>query len=241
MPLLIITWFIKCSVPDFVGPFELMINTERVIQLYNGVDRHDNRKFLERMKNLTLLVSNFFRFLNISNCWNITSNHWHVMSKVKDQCDNCFEEQYSLYCPHHRDKSKIRKAEEERAACRGGDGRNGGRGSGLAVDTVAKYKVTKRSGATISGMGIEMIMEIVFKRGSIIGFAIAAVSSVDGMTAIILDFMPLGSVILALLPCLMTMIIGNFHGRLLVSQLALEPLRRSEWSLKTNIVWLFLK
>ena len=32
MPFLIITGFAKFSVPEFVGPFELMLNTERVIQ-----------------------------------------------------------------------------------------------------------------------------------------------------------------------------------------------------------------
>ena len=32
-PLPILTGFIKCSVTEFVGPFELMLNTERVNQL----------------------------------------------------------------------------------------------------------------------------------------------------------------------------------------------------------------
>ena len=70
-------------------------------------------------------------------------------------------------------------------------------------------------------MGIEMIMEMVFKRGEMIGCDIAIVRSVNGMSPIILDFMPLGSVILELLPCLLTMIIENCQGRLLVSQLTL--------------------
>ena len=74
-------------------------------------------------------------------------------------------------------------------------------------------------------MGIEMIMEMVFKRGAIIGCDIAVVRSVDVMKPILLDFIPLGSVILALLPYLLTMIIGKSQGRLFVSQLALEPLR----------------
>ena len=70
-----------------------------------------------------------------------------------------------------------------------------------------------------------MIMEIVFKIGAMIVCDISVVRSVDGITPILLDFMPLGTVILAILPFLLTMIIGNCQVRLLVLQLALEPLR----------------
>ena len=35
-PLLILTGFTKCSVTEFIGTFELMLNTERVIQLDNA-------------------------------------------------------------------------------------------------------------------------------------------------------------------------------------------------------------
>ena len=44
MSMLILTCFTNCSVPEFVGPFGLMLNTGRVIQLDNGVDRHDEMK-----------------------------------------------------------------------------------------------------------------------------------------------------------------------------------------------------
>ena len=44
--------------PEFVGPFELMINTERVIKLENDGDRNDERKCLERAKKLNMLASN---------------------------------------------------------------------------------------------------------------------------------------------------------------------------------------
>ena len=36
-PLLVLTGFTKCSVPEFVGPFKLMLNTERVIQLVDMI------------------------------------------------------------------------------------------------------------------------------------------------------------------------------------------------------------
>ena len=99
---------------------------------------------------------------------------------------------------------------------------------GSAVDAVADAKVTTRSGATIKRMGIEMITKIVFKRGSILGCAITVVRSVDEMTPILLDFMLIGGVILEPFTCLLTIIIGNCHGKLLVSQLELEPLKEAE-------------
>ena len=111
----------------------------------------------------------------------------------------------------------------------------------VAVDAVADSKVTARSGATIRRMGIEIIMVMVSKRGEMIGCAIAVVSSVDGITLILMDFIPLGSVVLAIFLCLLTIIIGNCQGRRLVSQLALGSTRKADRELSPNSVWLFLK
>ena len=110
-----------------------------------------------------------------------------------------------------------------------------------AVYSVADTKVTERSGATIIDMGIKMITEMVFNGEKMLGCAIDAIGIVDEMTPILLDFMPLRGVILALLPCLMTMIIGNFQEIPLVLQLALYPLREAEWALKPKDVRIFLK
>ena len=96
----------------------------------NDGDRHDDRKFLERVKKLILLASKSFHSLNVFNHWNIPSYHGHVMAKVKGSFDNCGREHYSPDCPYPHDESKIKKAEEERAARRGGGGRNGGYGGG---------------------------------------------------------------------------------------------------------------
>ena len=111
----------------------------------------------------------------------------------------------------------------------------------VMVDSVADAKANSGSGATIIGMGIGMIMEMVFKIGAMLACDISVIRSVDGIPPMILDYMPLGSVILALLPCLMTVIIGNCQGILLVSQLALEYLQEAERALKPNAVWIFLK
>ena len=129
-PFLVLAGFTKSSVPEFAGSFELMFNTYRFIQLENDGGRHDNRKFLERVKNLTLLASNSFHSLNISNQLKIPSNHQHGMAKGKGPCDNCCEEHCALYCPHPRNEAKIKKYKEERASCRGGGGRSGERSGG---------------------------------------------------------------------------------------------------------------
>ena len=115
---------------EFVSPFELMLNTERVIQLENDRDRHDETKCIERVKKPTILANKSFHSLNVSNHWNIPYNHQNGMAKVKGPCDNCGGEHYSPDCPYSWDKAKIKKAKEKSADHRGGGGRNGGGGGG---------------------------------------------------------------------------------------------------------------
>ena len=82
-PLIVLTGFTRFSVLKFVGPFVFMLNTESFIQLDNYGDRHDNSKFLKRVKKLTLLASNSFNYLKVYNQWNIQSSHWHGMANGK--------------------------------------------------------------------------------------------------------------------------------------------------------------
>ena len=86
-----------------------------------------------------------------------------------------------------------------------------------------------------------MIMKMVFKIEAMLGCAISFVKSVDGMLPILLDLMLLEIVILALLTCMLTMIIGSCQVILFVLQPELEPLREVEHALKTNVIKLFLK
>ena len=72
------------------------------------------------MKKLTLLASNYFHYLNVSNHWDILCNHWHSMAKGKGPRDNCSGEQYSPDFLNPHDKAKVKKAKEKRAALRGG-------------------------------------------------------------------------------------------------------------------------
>ena len=88
-----------------------------------------------------------------------------------------------------------------------------------ALDKVSYAKVATRNGEMIIQMGIEMIMEMVFKRGAMIRCDISVVKSVDEILPIPMDFMLLGSVILSLSPCHLTMTIGSCHERMLVLQL----------------------
>ena len=98
-----------------------------------------------------------------------------------------------------------------------------------AVDVVEDAKVTTKSGETIRGIVIEIIMDMVFKIVAMLGCSIVVVRSVDGMTPILLYFMPFSSMILALFPCLLAIIICNYQGILLVSHLELEPMRELYW------------
>ena len=82
---------------------------------------------------------------------------------------------------------------------------------------------------------------MVFKRGAMIVCDIAVAKSVDGIIPTTLDFMLLGSVILALSTFQLTMTIGNFQGIIMVLQLSLEPLKEAEQSPLINVVWMFLK
>ena len=92
------------------------------------------------MKKLTFLVINFFHSLNVSNNWKNTSNHWHGMAKGKGPCDNFGGEQYYPNFLHPCDEAKLQKVKEERAACRGGGGRNGGYDGGRGGRRQGEHK-----------------------------------------------------------------------------------------------------
>ena len=81
-----------------------------------------------------------------------------------------------------------------------------------------------------------MIMEMVFKRGAIIGCAIAVIKSVNGILRTLLDFMLLGSVVLALFISQMPITIRIYQERLLMLQMALDPLREADQEFQPNTV-----
>ena len=96
------------------------------------------------------------------------------------------------------------------------------------MGAVSDTKVVTRSEATIIIMVIEVIIEMKFKKGEMLGCAIYIVNSVDAILPKFLDFMLIVSVILAHLPCRMNITIGSCQGILLVLQPSLEPLMELE-------------
>ena len=71
-----LTWF---SMPEFVGPFELMINTEHVRLMESDGETVNYKRTLERLKNISIMANNSFQFLNVSNYWNITSSYKNLL------------------------------------------------------------------------------------------------------------------------------------------------------------------
>ena len=62
----------KCSVPEFTGPFELMINQERVTQMGTAVSLVNNSYVtLKRVLHIIVLENNIYHSLSTSNVWNV--------------------------------------------------------------------------------------------------------------------------------------------------------------------------
>ena len=112
----------------------------------NDGDRHDNRKFLESTNKLTLLASSSFRYLNVSNQYNIPSNYQNSMAKGKGPCDNCGENNMLQIDRILVTRPILRRP--RRSAQLVGEVVN------AAVDAVADAKVATRSGEMITRTGI---------------------------------------------------------------------------------------
>ena len=78
-----LTW---CSVPDFVGPFELILNTERVRHMKSIGTTVIAKSILDREKSITLMAKNYFQSLNVSNTCNILSSHKNLLGPFHN-CD----------------------------------------------------------------------------------------------------------------------------------------------------------
>ena len=108
-----LTW---CSVPEFVVPFELMLNTEFVRQMESGGATVNDKRTLERAKKITLMANNPFHSLNVSNTWKTTRSH----NKRLGTYYNCDTEYHMApKCPLYRNEDTIKRANEAREASRG--------------------------------------------------------------------------------------------------------------------------
>ena len=76
LPLESPTYFLQgmnnCSVSEFTGPFELMLNKERVTQMAMSVSLFNTLSDnLKSVLNILHLANNSYQYLNTSNAWNV--------------------------------------------------------------------------------------------------------------------------------------------------------------------------
>ena len=108
-PKYILQGLTKCSVAEFMGPFELLINQERVNQMSTLVTLgNTTTATLKRIKQILVLANNSYHSLNTSNSWNVPSGH-HAAREFKHppKCFNCGEPHLLPNCKKPRDEGKI--------------------------------------------------------------------------------------------------------------------------------------
>ena len=96
LPLEVPTYFLqgltKCSVPDFTGPFELILNQERINQMGTAVSPINNSSVtLRRVRDIIFLANNINNSLNTSNVWIFSMRkHGHHSSQKPHHTPECF-------------------------------------------------------------------------------------------------------------------------------------------------------
>ena len=90
-PKYILQGLTKFSVAEFMGPFELLLNQERVIKMSMSVTLgNTTTATLKRVKQILVLANNSYHSLNTSNSWNVPIVH-HAAREFKHppKCFNC--------------------------------------------------------------------------------------------------------------------------------------------------------
>lgn len=104
---------IKCTISEFTGPLELMLNTERISQTKEGVSLSgDAEKTLTRVRAILAHARSSFHSLSTSQKWNVANSN-----KRFNPCFNCDGNHGVDKCDKPRDEARIernRKAFEER-------------------------------------------------------------------------------------------------------------------------------
>ena len=75
IPVHVLIGITRFSVPEFVGIFELILNTDHVMQMESDVATFKDKRTLERVEKITLIEKNSFHSLDDSNTWNTPSSH----------------------------------------------------------------------------------------------------------------------------------------------------------------------
>ena len=96
-PNYVLQGLIKCSVPEFTGPFEMMLNQERVTQIGKSVSLINNSSIpIKRFLQTIVLKKNSYHSLDTSNVWNLPQvkreNHSAQNPHHTFECFNCGED-----------------------------------------------------------------------------------------------------------------------------------------------------
>ena len=108
-PTFVLQGLTKCSVPEFTGPFTLILNKERVNQRGTAVSlTNTSAATLIRVLAIVILENNSYHSLNTSNAWNIPQGkRGHHTSQFTPKCFNCGEPNFLPDCKRPQDESKI--------------------------------------------------------------------------------------------------------------------------------------
>ena len=116
----------KCSVDEFTGPFELLLNQEKFNQMSTLVKLGNiTTATLKRIKQILVLANNSYHSLNTSNSWNVPSGHHDAREfKHPTNCFNCGEPHLRPDYKKPRNEGNIacnRKAHMEKGGEKGGN------------------------------------------------------------------------------------------------------------------------
>ena len=127
-PKYILQGITKCSVAEFTGRFDLLLNQERVNQISTLATLGNTTTATpKRIKQILVLANNSYRSLNNSNSWNVPSVH-HAARDFKHppKCFNCGEPHLlpDFKKPRNEGKNtRNRKAHTEKEGGKGGNQR----------------------------------------------------------------------------------------------------------------------
>ena len=138
-PTYVLQGLTKCSVTEFTGTFELMLNKERITHMAMPVLLVNNSSNnLKRVLNIIHLANSSYHSLNTSNAWNVPQgkhgNHADYNPHHTTTCLNCGNPHMIPDCKRPRNEAKIvlnRKAYMDKRA--DGPPRNGGRNNWTKV------------------------------------------------------------------------------------------------------------
>ena len=111
-PTYVIQGLKKCSVPEYTGPFEMILNQERVTQMGTAVSLINTSSVtLKRVLHIIVLANNSYHSLNTSNVWNVPqgkSGHHPAQHPHQNlECFSCGEAHLLPDCKRARDEAKI--------------------------------------------------------------------------------------------------------------------------------------